>query len=192
MTRGHGSVPRHIKAAAPMRARAVPSPAMPGGQGASRPGRPGTRDLTRRDVLIASCVGSAAFAGALIAPPAAGAAEEAVERVEQLFGRALAASDRVHLVMPAEFPTGYTVPMDLHVDSPMSDDDHVRSVRVFAPENPIMEVAGFNFVPRRSVPRVSTRIRLAKPQYVVAVAEMNDGMLLTTRTWVDVATDGCA
>ena len=82
--------------------------------------------------------------------------------------------------------------MDLHVDSPMTEDDHVRSVRVFAPENPIIEVAGFNFVPQRSVARVSTRIRLAKPQYVVAVAEMNDGALLMTKTWVDVATNGCA
>jgi sulfur-oxidizing protein SoxY len=26
----------------------------------------------------------------------------------------------------------------------------------------------------------------------VAVAEMNDGTLLMTKTWVDVATNGCA
>jgi sulfur-oxidizing protein SoxY len=74
----------------------------------------------------------------------------------------------------------------------MTENDHVRSVRVFAPGNPILEVVGFKFVPGRSVPRVSTRIRLAKPQFVVAVAEMNDGVLLASKTWVDVATDGCA
>ena len=50
----------------------------------------------------------------------------------------------------------------------------------------------FHFVPRRSEPRVSTRIRLAGPQYVLAVAEMNDGALLMTKTWVEVATNGCA
>jgi sulfur-oxidizing protein SoxY len=38
---------------------------------------------------------------------------------------------------------------------------------------------------------VSTRIRLAEPQYVLAVAEMNDGALLMTRAWVEVATNGC-
>ena len=54
--------------------------------------------------------------------------------------------------------------MDLHVDSAMTEDDHVRSVRVFAPENPINEVARFCFVPQRSVARVSTRIRLAEAQ----------------------------
>jgi sulfur-oxidizing protein SoxY len=93
--------------------------------------------------------------------------------------------------MPAVFPTGYTVPMDLDIESPMTEDDHVKRIRVFAPQNPLIEVAGFSFVPQRSVPRVSARIRLAKPQHVVAVAEMSDGTLLMTKTWVDVATNGC-
>jgi len=43
----------------------------------------------------------------------------------------------------------------------------------FAPRNPLIEVARFYFVPRRSEPRVSTRIRLAGPQNVLVVAEMN-------------------
>jgi len=38
---------------------------------------------------------------------------------------------------------------------------------------------------------VSTPIRLADRQHVVAVAEMNDGTLLMTDTWVEVATNGC-
>jgi sulfur-oxidizing protein SoxY len=38
---------------------------------------------------------------------------------------------------------------------------------------------------------VSTRIRIAEPQYIVAVAEMNDGALLTAKAWVEVATNGC-
>ena len=148
--------------------------------------------LTRRGVLRAGYSGSAALVCACLAPPGTGAADETTELIEGLVGGRVSASDRVHLVMPPDFPTGYTVPMDLHVDSPMTENDHVRSVRVFAPENPITEVARFNFVPQRSVARVSTRIRLAKPQFVVAVAEMNDGRLLTTKSWVDVASNGCA
>jgi sulfur-oxidizing protein SoxY len=101
-------------------------------------------------------------------------------------------SDRVHLVMPRTFPNGYTVPLSFEIDSPMTEADHVRHVRVFAPRNPLIEVARFYFVPRRSEPRVSTRIRLAGPQDVLVVAEMNDGALLMTKTWVEVATNGCA
>ena len=142
--------------------------------------------LTRRDVLM-GCAGVA-----LLSPQGARANDEALELVKQLTGRTATESDRLHLIMPAVFPTGYTVPMSLDIDSPMTETDHVRQIRVFAPKNPLIEVASFHFVPQRSLARVSTRIRLAKPQHVVAVAEMNDGVLLMTKAWVQVATNGCA
>jgi len=147
--------------------------------------------LTRRDVLMAGCVGSATLSSAFSSHGRACAQDETMELVERLIGQTATVSDRLHLVMPAAFPTGYTVPMDLDIDSPMTEDDHVRRIRVFAPQNPLLEVASFNFTPQRSIARVSTRIRLAEPQYVVAVAEMSDGTLLMTKTWVDVATNGC-
>ncbi len=142
--------------------------------------------FTRRNVLMG-------FAGAaLLSPQGARANHEALELVKQITGRTATESDRLHLIMPAVFPTGYTVPMSVDVDSPMTETDHVRQVRVYAPQNPIIEVASFHFAPQRSLARVSTRIRLAKPQHVIAVAEMNDGVLLMTTAWVHVATDGCA
>jgi sulfur-oxidizing protein SoxY len=67
----------------------------------------------------------------------------------------------------------------------------VRQVRVLAPRNPIIEVVSFHFVQNRSDARVSTRIRLAEPQFVIAVAEMNDGTFLMAKTWVAVASNGC-
>ncbi len=148
--------------------------------------------LTRRDLLMAGYGGSAAIASAFLWPRSARTQDETMELVKQLTGRTATESDRVHLVMPVVFSTGYTVPMSLDIDSPMTEADHVRRIHVFAPQNPIVEVARFHFVPQRSLARVSTRIRLAKPQYVVAVAEMNDGILLMAKTWVDVATNGCA
>jgi sulfur-oxidizing protein SoxY len=156
-------------------------------------GDPGTMVLTRRDVLMAGPIGGVVLASALLSSGhAEPQQEDDMAVIARLVGRTPTPSDRVHLVMPAKFPTGYTVPMDLDVDSPMTEVDHVKRIRVFAPKNPIVEVASFNFVPRRSTPRVSTRIRLAKPQDVVAVAEMSDGTLLMSKAWVDVATDGCA
>jgi sulfur-oxidizing protein SoxY len=147
--------------------------------------------LTRREVLIAGGVGSAAFACSFFSPDRARAQDETAEFVKRHTGSTATESDRLRLIMPAVFPTGYTVPMDLNVESPMTEDDHVKRIRVFAPENPLIDVVSFNFVPQRGIARVSTRIRLAKPQYVVAVAEMSDGTLLMAKTWVDVATNGC-
>jgi sulfur-oxidizing protein SoxY len=147
--------------------------------------------VTRRTVLtaaaVAGCTGFASAALASSPPPS----DDAAELIKQLTGKTPTASDRLHLVMPQVFPNGYTVPLTLAIDSPMTESDHVRHVSVLAPRNPLIEVATFHFVPQRSEPRGSTRIRLAEPQYVVAVAEMNDGTLLMTETWVEVATNGC-
>jgi sulfur-oxidizing protein SoxY len=146
--------------------------------------------FSRRTILTAAVAGSAGFASAALAstqPPS----DDAVDLVKRLTGKTPTASDRLHLAMPPVFPNGYTVPLTLAIDSPMTEADHVRHVSVLAPRNPLIEIATFYFVPQRSEPRVSTRIRLAEPQYVLAVAEMNDGRLLMTETWVEVATNGC-
>jgi sulfur-oxidizing protein SoxY len=146
--------------------------------------------LTRRELFLASAAG---LASATIVSPAKASHEvdEAEELIKRLTGRTATASDRLHLVMPRTFPNGYTVPLNVDIDSPMTENDYVRYVRVVAPRNPLIEVATFHFVPQRSLPRVSTRIRLAEPQDVLAFAELNDGTLLMTKTWVDVATNGC-
>ena len=149
--------------------------------------------MTRRAVLQGLSGGGAGLASVALASPASAAAEdEAIALVRRLTGRIPIASNRVRLDMPAAFPNGYTVPMSLEVDSPMTDADHVRQVRVLAPGNPLIEVADFRFTPGSGRARVSTRIRLAKPQDVLAVAEMSDGALLLTRTRVKVDINGCA
>jgi sulfur-oxidizing protein SoxY len=148
--------------------------------------------FTRRAVLTAAAATGAGFAGSVFVSLAdASDSADDIAIVKQFTGKTPAESDRVHLVMPRTFPNGYTVPLSLQIDSPMTEADHVRHVRVFAPRNPLIEVARFHFVPLRSEPKVSTRIRLAEPQYVLAVAEMNDGALLMNKTWVEVATNGC-
>jgi sulfur-oxidizing protein SoxY len=144
--------------------------------------------LTRRNVLLGGTSGLVAVG---LPSMNAGAQEEAIELVELLTGHRATPSDRIRLLMPPIFPNGYTVPLTLEVDTPMTERDHVRNVRIFAPKNPINEVVGFHFAPLRSAPRVSTRIRLAAPQNVVAVAEMNDGAFIMTQTFVQVATNGC-
>jgi sulfur-oxidizing protein SoxY len=144
--------------------------------------------MTRRAVL-----GAAALAGAGLAiRPARSAPDPEIAVAEQLFGRTPALSDRLRLEMPAVFPNGYTVPLAFEIDSPMTDADHVRAVHVVAPRNPLIRVASFHFTPRSGRARISTRIRLAEPQNVIAVAEMSDGSLLMAKTRVEVEINGCA
>jgi sulfur-oxidizing protein SoxY len=152
------------------------------------PGESPAKGSTRRYLLLTSLAGL----GTAALGSSASASDEAVELIERLTGKTATESDRLRLVMPRTFPNGYTVPLLLEVDSAMTEDDHVRRVRVVAPRNPLIDVATFHFLPQRSQPRVSTRIRLAEPQFVLAVAEMNDGSLLMAKAWVEVATNGCA
>jgi sulfur-oxidizing protein SoxY len=151
----------------------------------------GATGLTRRMLFLASAAG---FAGAAISSAASASddADNDVELIKRLTGKIPVESDRLHLTMPRTFPNGYTVPLGVDIDSPMTENDYIRYVRLVAPRNPLIEVATFHFVAQHSQPRVSTRIRLAEPQYVLAFAEQNDGTLLMTKTWVEVATNGCA
>lgn len=151
----------------------------------------GPHALSRRGVLVRGLGCASVLATVSYARAEAEAEDEAVAMVAHLTGAVPTPSARVHLIMPKSFPNGYTVPLALAVDSPMTATDYVASIRVLAPKNPLIEVATFHFVAARSQPRVATRIRLAKPQFVVAVAAMGDGALLMAKTWVDVATDGC-
>jgi sulfur-oxidizing protein SoxY len=142
-------------------------------------------DLSRRAVLIGFASAPIAYANAKAA------ADDDIKLVEELTGKTPLESDRIHLNMPIMFPNGYTVPLALDVDSPMTETDHVKYIRVLAPRNPLIEVATFHFKPGRVRARVSTRIRLAEPQRVLALAEMNEGQILMAKTWVNVATNGC-
>jgi sulfur-oxidizing protein SoxY len=149
--------------------------------------------VTRRAVLQGLSGGGVGLASvALVSQRSVTVDDEAIELVKRLTGRIPTESNRVRLDMPAVFPNGYTVPLSLEVDSPMTEADYVRHVRVLAPRNPLIEVADFRFTPRSGRARVSTRIRLAQPQNVLAVAEMSDGTFLLARTWVKVDINGCA
>jgi sulfur-oxidizing protein SoxY len=144
--------------------------------------------VTRRTALRAAAVLGFAFA----IRPVLSAPDPEIALAEQLFGRTPVPSDRLRLEMPAVFPNGYTVPLTFDVDSPMTEADHVRAVHVVAPRNPLIRVASFHFTPRSGRARISTRIRLAEPQNVIAVAEMSDGSLLMAKTRVEVEINGCA
>lgn len=144
--------------------------------------------MTRRAVLSVTALAGVALA----MRPARGAPDLEIALAEQLFGRTPVPSGRLRLDMPPVFPNGYTVPLALDVDSPMTEADHVRTVHIVAPRNPLIRVASFHFTPRSGRARISTRIRLAEPQNVIAVAEMSDGSLLMAKTWVEVEVNGCS
>ena len=82
---------------------------------------------------------------------------------------------RVALEIAALVENGNVVPITVAVDSPMTAADHVTTIALFNERNPERDVARFQLGPRAGRARVSTRIRLATSQRLVAVAAMSDG-----------------
>ena len=83
------------------------------------------------------------------------------------------------------------MPLTVEIDSPMSDQDYCKAVHIFAEGNPLPNVATFRFTPACGQATASTRIRLAKTQNVVAVAEMSNGDVYMSKAEVKVTIGGC-
>lgn len=107
--------------------------------------------------------------------PALGQADELAAAVRQFTGGAPVATGRVRLDIAQLVDNGNTVPLTVSVESPMSATDHVAQIAIFNERNPQREVAAFTLGPRAGKAQVSTRIRLATSQKLVAVARLSDG-----------------
>jgi sulfur-oxidizing protein SoxY len=117
----------------------------------------------RRFVLLTAC---------LAASPAIATPPEVDALIKTLVGEAPLKDGLIHLDLPVMVENGNTVAMTVSVADPPSP---VESIHVFAEGNPLPRVAVFHFGPRSGAPRVSTRMRLATSQTVVAIARLRDG-----------------
>jgi sulfur-oxidizing protein SoxY len=107
--------------------------------------------------------------------PAAATPESLAEAIASFTGGAAVQSGRVAFQISRLIDNGNAVPVIVRVQSPMTAGDHVTSIVIFNERNPQPEVANFNLTPRSGKAEVSTRIRLATSQNLVALAKMSDG-----------------
>jgi sulfur-oxidizing protein SoxY len=98
---------------------------------------------------------------------------------------------KVKLQIAQLVDNGNTVPLTVSVDHPMTDADHVSTVAVFNQRNPQREVAIFTLGARAGKAQVSTRIRLATSQRLVAVAKLSDGSYWSQSADVIVTLAAC-
>jgi sulfur-oxidizing protein SoxY len=133
-----------------------------------------------------------AAAASVIAPSLSRADAKAVEaEIKKLYDGKTMAEGRVKLDVPQIAENGLVVPITVDVESPMTEQNYVKAVHVFADGNPLPGVFTFRFSPLSGRASASTRMRLAQTQNIVAVAEMSDGSLFTTKAEVKVTIGGC-
>lgn len=144
---------------------------------------------TRRDMLSLTVAGAAAV---LTLPTAALATPDKVsEEIKKLFGDKKPVAGKIKLDLPSIAENGLVVPLNFEVESPMTEKDYVKSVHFFAEGNPSVGIAAFYFTPMSPKAAAAIRIRLARTQDIVAVAEMSNGEVFSARQEVKVTIGGC-
>jgi sulfur-oxidizing protein SoxY len=94
--------------------------------------------------------------------------------IRNIVGEAPIRTGKVKIDIPPLVENGNTVPMTVSVASPMTADDYVKSIHVFNEKNPQPNIGNFYLGPWAGRAQISTRIRLADTQKVVAIARLAD------------------
>ncbi len=147
--------------------------------------------LSRRDMLKAGATLTLGSAGLAIARPSQAMPATMKEAIAEVTGPAEVKRGRVKLDIPPLVENGNTVPCTVSVESPMTAEDHVKAIHVFSEKNPQPNVISVHLGPRAGRAVVSTRIRLADTQTVMAIAEMSDGSFWSDRLDVLITLGAC-
>ena len=146
---------------------------------------------TRRQFLTVagSLIGSFAVASAQTVRPAA--ATPTAAAIDEIVGDAPVHQGKVKLEVPPLVENGNAVPLTVSVDSPMTEREHVKSIHIFNEKNPQPNVVSFYLGPRAGRAQVSTRIRLADSQKVIAIAQLSDDSVWSDSADVVVTLAAC-
>ena len=143
--------------------------------------------ITRRRVVLAT-VGLAASLGAR---PALAQTDELAAAITTYTAGKNVTPGKIKFEIAELVDNGNVVPITLSIDSPMTVANHVRAIAVFNEKNPQRDVVKFTLGPRYGKAEVSTRIRLATTQKLVAVAQMSDGSFWSHTVDVIVTLAAC-
>jgi sulfur-oxidizing protein SoxY len=133
----------------------------------------------------------AAGAAVLVGVPAYADGAAVAAKIKSLTGGKSVGEGAIELDLPEIAENGNAVKVAFSIDSPMTANNYVKAVHVMADGNPTPEVASFNFTPAMGACSASTRMRLAKTQNIVVLAEMNDGSFKQAQATVKVTIGGC-
>jgi sulfur-oxidizing protein SoxY len=147
-------------------------------------------DQSRRELLT----GAAAFAGGLLLVtirPAGATPASMQAAIRNVLGDVEIGKGKVSLDIPSLVENGNAVPMTVAVESPMTAANYVKAIHVFNEKNPQPNIISIHLGPRAGKASVSTRIRLADSQRVVAIAQMSDGSVWSDEVNVIVTLAAC-
>ena len=147
--------------------------------------------MNRREFVLASAALASVASLALGDSMAQDAAQGWEEVVKKIVGDAKPVDGKLTMDLPEIAENGNTVPFTINVDSPMTDANYVKAVHVISTGNPQPGVATFRFTPQSGKAAAASRMRLARTQDIIALAELSDGKFLQVKRSVKVTIGGC-
>jgi sulfur-oxidizing protein SoxY len=151
------------------------------------------KNLEMREISRRHALGMIVAAGSVVATgmPAFADGAAVASKIKELTGSKSIGEGSIELDLPEIAENGNAVKVAFSIDSPMTSDNYVKTVHVMADGNPTPEVASFNFTPAMGACSASTRMRLAKTQNIIVLAEMSDGSFKQAQSIVKVTIGGC-
>jgi sulfur-oxidizing protein SoxY len=122
---------------------------------------------------------------------AAATPETMAAAIRNVVGTATVQPGKVKLDIPPLVENGNTVPMMVSVTSPMTPQEFVKSIHIFNEKNPQPNIGNFYLGPRSGRAQISTRVRLADSQKIIAIARLSDGSLWSATADVVVTLAAC-
>lgn len=144
---------------------------------------------SRRAVIAGAAAGLAT--AALPAPAFAAGAAELSEFVARVTEGAVPLREGVTLAIPPLVENGNSVDVRVAVESPMTEQNHVRWIHLIADKNPFPDMARLYLGPRAGRAEIATTLRLAQSQKVTAVAALSDGRFALAEADVVVTLSAC-
>ena len=106
-------------------------------------------------------------------------------------GKGAKDSDKVQLTVPEIAENGAVVPVKVHVDHPMEENNYVKAIHVLAAKNGNSRCVDVMLTPANGKAYFATRIKLGGTQEVVGLAELSDGSFIKAAKSVKVTIGGC-
>ena len=147
-------------------------------------------DQSRRELLTRA----GALAGGLLLVrmrPADATPASMRAAIRNVLGDVEIGKGKVTLDIPSLVENGNAVPMTVAVESSMTATNYVKAIHVFNEKNPQPNIISVHLGPRAGKASISTRIRLADSQRVVAIAQMSDGAVWSSEVNVIVTLAAC-
>ena len=144
---------------------------------------------SRRAAIVGAAAGLAAI-GLPLRASAAGTTELS-EFVARITEGAVPLREGVTLAIPPLVENGNSVDVRVVVESPMTEQNHVRWIHLIADKNPFPDMARLHLGPRAGRAEIATTLRLAQSQKVTAVAALSDGRFAMAQADVVVTLSAC-